>query len=347
MKKMILLFEDHGQNRDFAVHLPEHHGNDVIPAANGALGIEAEVEQFIQKTKRPRRGSRFWPWMTGALSILMLVASARIVRSGEPAASEGAERYVRYGFTVQNITGQLVPEVELWACAPLRETSVQRLSELKASHPYAERTDGLGNHFLQFVFSNVPPFAVRIVTVEATVAMNAEPLSVAAETGRWLQAGPLFVYDNEAFSRLAPEFPKDAAATTARAIYDWVRGYLQDVGYDGTDRGALYALTQKKGDCTEYTTLFVALCRRAGIPARAMGGYVVSQNTILDPASYHNWAEFFADGRWHLADPLSGVWRDRGNAYVATRVIGTSDTPLGDFPRFRYRGDGIKAVMTK
>ncbi len=281
---------------------------------------------------------------TCAVAIFLPVAAAW---AGEAAPAASAERYIRYGFTVQNTTGQLVPEAELWVCAPLKETSTQRLLDVKASQSYERQTDDLGNHLLRFVFSNVPPYAVRIATVEATLALSAEPVPLAVETASWLKSGPLFEYEAEDFDRLAPEFPAGASEQTARAIYDWVRGHLQDAGYDGMDRGALYALVQKKGDCTEYATLFVALCRRAGIPARAMGGYVVSQNAILNPAAFHNWAEYYLDGRWHVADPQTGAFNEKADPYVATRVLGESDSPLGNFARFRCIGDGMKAEMNK
>lgn len=265
--------------------------------------------------------------------------------AAEPPAPD--ERYVRYGLTVQNTTGHVVPEAELWVCAPLPETPFQSRLSLDVSHPHEVHDDGLGNQVLKLVFSNVPPYAVRLVTLDATLSLGEAAGRQAPDPADWLAPGPLLEFDDEAFDRLAPAVDGTNPETAARQLFDWVRHHIQTSAYDATDRGARYALVHQKGDCTEQAALFAALCRRAGIPARAMGGYVVPRNAVLHPAAYHNWAEFFADGRWHLADPLSGVWMDRGNAYVATRVIGTSDTPLGDFPRFRYRGDGIKAVMTK
>ena len=282
-------------------------------------------------------------WLTGHLA-----ASAAPAVAGEQSAPAGAvERYIRYGFTLQNETGELVPAADLWVCAPLKATARQQQLDLKASQPFAESTDSLGNQVLHFTFSNIPPYAVRIVTVEATVALRpqAEPADLAP--GAWLQAGPLYEFDQEAFIRLAPEFPAGDAAQTARAIFEWVRQNVRDTGYDGTDRGALHALVEKKGDCTEFATLFTALCRRAGIPARAMGGYVIGQNTVLDPAAFHNWTEYYLDGTWHLADPQRGVLDEKSGQYVAMRVLGPSDTPLENFARFRYTGSGIKAVMNK
>lgn len=276
-------------------------------------------------------------------------SGAEIPEAGDPPAlADGSvRRYVRYRFTMQNGTDQIVPRVELWACAPLRETSTQRVLELHANPACEERTDGLGNQLLVFVFSNVPPYAVRLATVETTLEMRAEPEKLAADRERFLRAEALYEHDNEAFGRLVPPFPKGTTEQTVRAIYDWVRAHLRDTGYDGKDRGALQALTQGAGDCTEYATLFAALCRRAGIPARAVGGYLADRDTLLEPGAYHNWAEYHLDGRWHLVDPLAGRFREKEEQHVATRILGESDTPLGNHPRFRLIGEGCRAEMSK
>jgi two-component system, cell cycle response regulator DivK len=43
MKKKIFLIEDNEQNRDLAIYLLERRGYEVIPASDGALGIEMAV----------------------------------------------------------------------------------------------------------------------------------------------------------------------------------------------------------------------------------------------------------------------------------------------------------------
>ena len=57
-----------------------------------------------------------------------------------------------------------------------------------------------------------------------------------------------------------------------RARFDAVSIGLQD---------ARHALETHAGDCTEYMALFVALCRRSGIPARGLGGYVCEKDKVL------------------------------------------------------------------
>ncbi len=61
---------------------------------------------------------------------------------------------------------------------------------------------------------------------------------------------------------------KEKAWEKVEAIYDWVR---EKVKYqNGPLRGALAALKAGAGDCEELTSLFIAICRAADIPARTV-----------------------------------------------------------------------------
>ncbi|MHA1244607.1 MAG: transglutaminase-like domain-containing protein, partial [Candidatus Heimdallarchaeota archaeon] len=61
--------------------------------------------------------------------------------------------------------------------------------------------------------------------------------------------------------------------------------------------GAAFAIKNGKGDCTEYSALFVALCRATGIPARVVAGFTHAQNW-----ERHATAEFLVAGRWIPVD---------------------------------------------
>jgi hypothetical protein len=61
---------------------------------------------------------------------------------------------------------------------------------------------------------------------------------------------------------------RDKAWERVEAIYDWVRN---KVTYrEGPLKGALAALENGVGDCEDLTSLFVAICRAADIPARTV-----------------------------------------------------------------------------
>jgi transglutaminase-like putative cysteine protease len=70
------------------------------------------------------------------------------------------------------------------------------------------------------------------------------------------------------------------------------------------NKGALYALQKRAGDCTEYATLFVALCRAQGIPSRIVSGATISADNILHN---HTWAELYLPNYgWIPVDPTWG-----------------------------------------
>ena len=89
-----------------------------------------------------------------------------------------------------------------------------------------------------------------------------------------------------------------------RNIYNYVIDNMEYHMQGKKDRGALYAIKHKKGDCSEYSDLFVALCRAKKIPARVISGISVQEET---KTARHNWAEvYFKDIGWVPFDPSKG-----------------------------------------
>ncbi|KYC44424.1 MAG: Transglutaminase-like superfamily protein [Candidatus Methanofastidiosum methylothiophilum] len=85
----------------------------------------------------------------------------------------------------------------------------------------------------------------------------------------------------------------------ADRIYGWV---VKNITYEIQDQelGARYAFYNRKGDCTEFATLFVAMCRSQGIPARLVHGYLYGTDT----SAGHMWAEIYLPPYgWVPADP--------------------------------------------
>ena len=133
---------------------------------------------------------------------------------------------------------------------------------------------------------------------------------------------------------------------TAENIFHWVAGHLKYEGYSRNAQGALHALKTGKGDCTEFMYLFAALSRASKIPARGIAGYVIHEDAVLRPGGYHNWATFYDDGRWRMADPQRKIFMKNPSNYIAMRLIGPShDNPMGDHNRFRIEGEGLKVRM--
>ena len=105
---------------------------------------------------------------------------------------------------------------------------------------------------------------------------------------------------------------------TPRAIYDYTVSSLSynfsRVGITQKRKGALGALYDPTDSvCVEFTDVFVALSRAAGIPAREVNGYAYALNSKVQPLSLvsdvlHAWAEYWDEktGKWVVVDPTWG-----------------------------------------
>lgn len=102
---------------------------------------------------------------------------------------------------------------------------------------------------------------------------------------------------------------------TPEAIYQYV---VKTLHYDFSRisdnqkrLGAVGVLNQPdQAVCLEFTDLFIALARAAGIPARELDGYAYTQNTVERPLSLqkeilHAWPEYYdsANKSWVMVDP--------------------------------------------
>jgi transglutaminase-like putative cysteine protease len=97
---------------------------------------------------------------------------------------------------------------------------------------------------------------------------------------------------------------KRTIVARARALYDWVFDHMRyEKSAPGSGRGDVpYCLKVGRGNCTDFHTLFIALARASGIPARWNMGFPLDYGDGTrggepqDVKGYHCWAEFYAPG---------------------------------------------------
>ena len=270
-------------------------------------------------------------------------------RPAVPKACYTIPRSIQYSFTLQNKTNRVMNEAEFWAYAPVKQTATQQCVDVETSYPSRLIPDNPGNQILYFNFHDIPPYATRIITIKADLLLSDRPNQIAVKDLRpYLQAEKYCESDDPEILRLANKLKAPEPVKTAENIFRWVAGNVQYAGYIKNVRGALHALRNKKGDCTEFMYLFAALCRANGIPARGIGGYVLNENAVLKPNDYHNWVEFYNDGAWRIADPQKKIFMPNRSHYIAMQVInGSIQNPLGNYQRFRFAGDGLKVKMNR
>ena len=112
---------------------------------------------------------------------------------------------------------------------------------------------------------------------------------------------------------------KRSVLEKARALYDYT---LANMSYDKTGTGwgrgdAIYACNAKRGNCTDFHSLFISMARSQGIPAKFEIGFAVPEKADgreVEVPGYHCWAEFYdAQHGWVPVD-ISEAWQQRAKA---------------------------------
>jgi transglutaminase-like putative cysteine protease len=100
---------------------------------------------------------------------------------------------------------------------------------------------------------------------------------------------------------------KNTEFERARSVYDWVvDNMVRDPEVKGCGLGDVEKLlTTRSGKCADISSVFVALARAAGIPAREVFGIRIPSGNQGDMTkAQHCWAEFYLYGNgWIPADP--------------------------------------------
>jgi len=105
---------------------------------------------------------------------------------------------------------------------------------------------------------------------------------------------------------------KSSTLDKARAIYDYV---FDNMRYDKTGTGwghgdVLYACDAKKGNCTDFHSLFIAMARSQGIPSRFEIGFPLPADKHGSQIpGYHCWAEFFDPQHGWVPVDISEAWK--------------------------------------
>lgn len=121
---------------------------------------------------------------------------------------------------------------------------------------------------------------------------------------RWLAPEPLIQSRDPRIAAQARQIigRERSPSRVAERLLHWVHRSLQrsvpPAGGAGVP-SAVKVLETRRGDCNEATTLFVALARSAGLPARTVAGLLYLDGRFY----YHAWAEVYL-ANWIAVDPM-------------------------------------------
>jgi len=232
--------------------------------------------------------------------------------------SPAAEISGEISFNINLAATPEAKDVKLWFPYPTSD-SFQRIENLNFSGNYSRfslsREPKSGAFYLYTEWNG--PFNERSLSVSFHVRskehreehLMENSTTFPPEVRKYLESEFWLPADDPEIQSLADNIVsgKDGILRKARAIYDWtVENTRRDPNVPGCGLGNVEAtLASRSGKCADISSVFVALARAAGVPAREVFGLRLSkpgQTDITD--GHHCWAEFFLPGSgWVPVDP--------------------------------------------
>jgi hypothetical protein len=266
--------------------------------------------------------------------------------------SNKVELYLSYDLLVLGKT----TKISFVTLVPQTIPDRQTISRINYSPKPSRIFSRNGNQYAEFVFVN-PKRYVKIkikvkaelfeYTILTAIEKGKRPPAKNAGLAEFLKQEKYIEKDDHRIQEAAKGIEGRVDLEKVLNIYDYVTDNMEYSIANKKALGAVNALMRGKGDCTEYSDLFVALCRAKNVPARVIIGYRVDRNAA---SPKHNWVEvYLKEYGWVPFDPSSG---DVGNASGKGRLLNTgavyfyyshirNDEVLGtfDFYECKYSGD--------
>jgi hypothetical protein len=238
-------------------------------------------------------------------------ASREQPRNGGAAVPEdvGAPSERKFRFFYAATINELPPEAAARIWLPLPPTNHEqtiKIENIQAPGKVQRTTESrFGNNLLyleaQADVRGEIPLEVTYLVTRRGVSLEGAP---AGGTSReqFLTGSSLVPANGKVLKRFfSDEPPRGTTLDVARALYDRVELHMKyDKSGEGWGRGdALWACDSQRGNCTDFHSVFIALCRDMHIPARFEIGFLLpSDRERGEIAGYHCWAQFLDRQRW-------------------------------------------------
>lgn len=255
--------------------------------------------------------------MRAALTAVLVFVLTLTVTAAEAGAAK-KERSGSVTFAIDLKSPPQAQDVRMWFPYPTSDLN-QKIDNLQFSGNYSSFTlsrEPQSGALYLFTQWRGPQKQRRLtVSFEATakelkVAKLTEgPAPIPPEVAKYVKSEFWIPSDDKKVRALARQITsgKKGILAKARAIYDWVvDNTRRDPNVPGCGIGNVEAtLASRSGKCADISTLFVALARAAGVPAREVFGLRLGRPGQTDISDgHHCWAEFYLPGTgWIPVDP--------------------------------------------
>lgn len=234
---------------------------------------------------------------------------------GGPVTVVGHREYVVHQQLTLVNAGPGQPEKQnIWVALIRSLTPYQEVLSMDVSpKSYTLVVDEYGNHYAEFDFSGQPAGITQTVNIDYHVVVNELAYDLSVCQGdlpdEFTQPELHIESANPQIVALASELSRGTRSVCqqVRAFYDYIGNELVYTS-NGENWGAQAALGPMGADCTEYTSLLMALSRAQGIPARYYEG-LLYQDKATDAVAKteHAWPDvYFPSIEWTAMDPTLG-----------------------------------------
>jgi transglutaminase-like putative cysteine protease len=277
------------------------------------------------------------------------------IRDGEQFKTDNENRSrVTYTYTVDNYGPGTVKEMDIYLAIPTDRVNQTIDGKISYSPEYTNIvTDQWGQQSARYHLRNLKPGESQEIQMVSTITTRAVRYYIYPEKVGPLSAIPedissKYLADNEKFQYTDPVITgalKEAVGDEknpywiTRRIFNYIidHMYYEMIGGWNT---APTVLARGNGSCSEYSFVFISMCRASGIPARYVGSVVVRGDAASMDNVFHRWVEVYLPGYgWIPVDPSGGdkaAPRDQAdrfgalsNRFCITTQSGGGSTTLG------------------
>jgi transglutaminase-like putative cysteine protease len=251
---------------------------------------------------------------------------------------------VEFIMQARNYGPGVITQLDAYIAVPQDLNNQELIGSLEYDpNPTDILTDKWGQKVAHFRFNDVGPARFNQVSMTATARLYKNRYFVFPHKVGTLEEIPdeitdLYLVDDTKFGMQDPVIQKAVKAAVgdesnpywiARKIYNYI---IEHMEYElaGGWNIAPAVLDRGNGSCSEYSFVYIAMCRAAGLPARYAGSIVIRGDDASYDDVFHRWCEVYIPNfGWLPVDPSGGDQKwpaDRANyfGYLNNRFLITT-----------------------
>lgn len=229
--------------------------------------------------------------------------------------------HVDFVHQVRNFGPDTIKTLDVYLAIPENLNNQDIVGELTYDpKPTDILTDKWGQKVAHFHFNDIP--ALDFTTVSQSTSANLYkvryfvfPSKVGTLEDIPKDISNTYLVDDTKFSYSDPVIQKAVKAAVgnetnpywiARRIFNYVIDHMEYELAGGWNI-APAVLDRGNGSCSEYTFVYIAMCRAAGLPARYAGSVVIRGDDASTDDVFHRWVEIYLPNYgWIPVDPSGG-----------------------------------------